>query len=197
MEKTRRCNIACFDAEFTARSAKDRGIPEMIQCAFLVYNVQVLENGDIVSISPYPINTYRTFVKPIYMRPLSEYIKELTGIKQEDVDNGKKFKEAVDDIWNLIRLYGIDTIITWGPDRGMMKKNFAYSDYDRKRVKKILDMFDDISFRVSRMYGFEYPTKQSNMCKILNIKQDGNMHDAYDDVMNLAKIIQAICDSTS
>lgn len=193
MNNTTICNVAFFDAEFTARTAKDRGIPEMIQCAFLVYSVTVSEHGDLLDIAPAPIKTYQTFVKPIYMNMLSEYIKELTGITQKNVDDGKKFKEAIDDIYNFIRQYNLKMIVTWGPDKGMLKKNFYFQNYDRRKVGEILDLFNDVSFKLSQMYGYGYPISQSNMCKLLNVKENGTHHDAYNDAVNLSRIIKAIC----
>lgn len=193
MENVKNCSIAFFDAEFTAKTAKDRGITEIIQCAFLVFRVQVSENGDLIGISQVPIKTYETFVKPIYTKQLSDYIKDLTGISQQSVDNGISFKEVIDYIYNLVQKYHIKSIVTWGPDKGMLKRNFYFSDYDKKKAAQILNLFNDISFKVSKMYGYEYPVSQSNMCKILNIKEDGLHHDAYDDAVNLSKIIQAIC----
>lgn len=195
MKNEKNCSIAFFDAEFTAKTAKDRGIPEIIQCAFLIYRVKVSESGDLLDIAKVPIKTYQAFVKPIYTTQLSDYIKELTGISQQSVDDGISFKEVIDDIYSLVQKYHIDSIVTWGPDKGMLKKNFYFSDYNKKRAAEILNLFDDISFKISKMFGYEYPISQSNMCKHLHLEESGVHHDAYNDAVDLARIIQAICDS--
>ena len=187
--------VAFFDAEFTAKTAKDRGIPEMIQCAFLIYEVCSQDNKYILSEDA--IATYTTFVKPVYTKKLSEYIKELTGIAQKTVDEGKAFKETINDMHKLIKEYDVQSIITWGPDHGMLKKNFWFLGYDRKKAKEILNLFDDISLRMSKRYGYETPISQSNMCQILNVDEYGEHHNAYDDTVNLVKIIKEICDNES
>ena len=170
MKNEKNCSIAFFDAEFTAKTAKDRGIPEIIQCAFLIYRVKVSESGDLLDIAKVPIKTYQAFVKPIYTTQLSDYIKELTGISQQSVDDGISFKEVIDDIYSLVQKYHIDSIVTWGPDKGMLKKNFYFSDYNKKRAAQILNLFDDISFKISKMFGYEYPISQSNMCIHLHLE---------------------------
>jgi inhibitor of KinA sporulation pathway (predicted exonuclease) len=194
MRDVKNCNIAFFDAEFTARSERDRGIPEMIQCAFLIHKVAVSNDGSILCVDSMPLRTYTTFVQPVYAKQLSKYIQDLTGITQESVDNGQVFKEVIDTVYDLIKRYDVKMIVTWGPDRGMLKKNFYFCDYDRKRVDEILRLFEDVSFKVSQGYGYKYPISQSKMCEILNVKENGFHHDAYDDALNLSKIVKAICD---
>ncbi len=175
MNKENKFYVAFFDAEFTAKTAKDRGIPEMIQCAFLVYEVSEY-NDEKYIISDLPSYIYTTFVKPIYTKTLSEYIKQLTGISQKKVDQGQSFKKTIDDIYALVNKYEIRTIVTWGPDRGMLRKNLGYVDYDRKKSRCVLNLFQDISFDVSVSYGYDVPMSQSYFCEKLGIKEDGEHH---------------------
>jgi inhibitor of KinA sporulation pathway (predicted exonuclease) len=122
---------------------------------------------------------------------LDRYSYNICGLSGSFViqDNGQVFKEVIDTVYDLIKRYDVKMIVTWGPDRGMLKKNFYFCDYDRKRVDEILRLFEDVSFKVSQGYGYKYPISQSKMCEILNVKENGFHHDAYDDALNHSKIV--------
>ena len=102
--------IAFFDAEFTADTAKDRGIQEMIQCALVVHEIQITDERFLISMTEEPIHAYNTFVKPRYTKRLSKYIRDLTGIKQSDVNGGKDFDDVISDICDIINNYFTQTM---------------------------------------------------------------------------------------
>ena len=114
MNETTIFNIAFFDAEFTALSAHDRGVQEMIQCSLIVHQVESSVNCDqLLRMNDIPTVVYKTYVKPMYNSELSNYIKDLTGIKQEDVDNGKSFCDAIDDMYMLCSEYKIEKSVSY------------------------------------------------------------------------------------
>lgn len=191
MDKTTVQNIAFFDAEFTADSAKDRGVQEMIQCAFLVYKIIVSEDRKLLSISDEPEYVYTTYTKPIYHKELSDYIKQLTGIKQDDVDNGKTFSNTMEDIEKAIKQYQIAKIIVWGPDKLMLKYNCAISGYHRSN--RMFKKFNDVSQKLSDFFGYELTVSQHKMCELLHITEIGDSHNAYYDALNLKQIIREFC----
>ena len=185
-------NLALFDAEFTARTEKDRGIQEMIQCAFLVYEIQVKDNV-LMFISEEPIFDYTTFVKPVYNQCLSEYIKELTGIEQEDVDCGKSFCEAIEDMYNAIKAYDVQKILTWGPDKRVIKGNCNIINCNLFKARTIYNKLDDVSRKISDMCGYNMAISQRKICNQLGVTEVGEHHNAYYDAKNLSKIIKEFC----
>lgn len=186
-------HVAFFDAEFTADSAHDRGIQEMIQCALIVHEVELSEDNVLLSMTDAPVYTYKTFVKPRYNKKLSKYIKDLTGIIQSDVDAGKPFDVVLDDIYNIFNIYQIAHVMTWGPDKTMLKYNCIVLDCDKRKAKSIYNRFDDVSQRLSDFLGYNMALSQHRACQLLHIKEFGEMHDAYCDAVNLSKIIKEFC----
>jgi inhibitor of KinA sporulation pathway (predicted exonuclease) len=191
MHNTTTYNIAFFDSEFTAKSATDRGVQEMIQCAFLVHTITLSEDAKIVNVSNHPIYIYNQFVQPTYNKSLSAYIKSLTGITQDDVDGGVNICVALGEINKAIRKYGIKHIITWGPDRILLRDNCEIIDFKTRDAKNIYCKFKDVSERISKYFDFQYTASQHKICEMLNIKEDGHQHNAYYDALNLAKIMQS------
>jgi inhibitor of KinA sporulation pathway (predicted exonuclease) len=193
MSKTQNRNIAFFDAEFTAITAEDRGIQEMIQCAFIVYEVCFSGDDKIVSIADSPSFVYNTFIRPTYNKELSDYIKGLTGISQENVDAGKDFCHVIDELYQAAKQYKIGHILTWGPDQILLKHNCDVLDYDNIKSKMLRKKFIDISKQMSDFLGYRVAISQHKTCQILGITEDGDQHDAYYDAINLSKIIKELC----
>lgn len=194
MDKTAIINLAFFDAEFTALSAHDRGVQEMIQCSLIVHQIEMsAETNRLLKMTDKPAVVYRAFVKPIYNTTLSEYIKDLTKIRQEDVDSGKRFHNVIDDIYNLCNEYKIKKVLTWGPDRALVKTNCSTSGYNTHKSRVLCGKFQDVSKLISSRLGYDLPISQHKACELLNIPEDGNAHDAYYDATNLSKIIKKFC----
>jgi inhibitor of KinA sporulation pathway (predicted exonuclease) len=188
--------IAFFDAEFTADTAKDRGIQEMIQCALVVHEIQITDERFLISMTEEPIHTYNTFVKPRYTKRLSKYIRDLTGIKQSDVNGGKDFDDVISDICDIINNYFIDDILTWGPDKTMLRYNCSVLSCDKQKVRMICNKINDVSQRFSDFLGYGTALSQHKACQMLHIKEFGEMHNAYCDAVNLSQIIRKFCGQT-
>ena len=190
---TKKINIAFFDSEFTATTAENRGIQELIQCAFIVHQIEMSSDSMLLSMTSTPLFEYSTYVKPTYNKTLSDYIKRLTGIKQKDVEEGKIFRDAINDLYKLTKDYDIHRIIVWGPDRGMLKHNFDVMDYSRSKARNLLNLFTDVSYDVSDLFGYDQPLSQHKVCQMMGIQEVGELHDAYADAQNLAQIIRGFC----
>lgn len=185
-------HLAFFDAEFTANSNEDRGVQEMIQCAFLVHQIELLD-GKIVHMADEPVFTYTTFLKPTYNKQLSDYIKNLTGINQEDVDSGKSFCSVVDEIYAVIKKYEIKKIITWGPDRQMVRGNCNVINCNLFKARAIYNKIEDVSKKISDLCGYRNIISQHKICEQFGIAEIGEQHNAYCDAKNLSKIIKEFC----
>jgi inhibitor of KinA sporulation pathway (predicted exonuclease) len=183
-------NIAFFDAEFTALNEKDRGVQEMIQCALIVHQAEVSSDKKLINMSDDPIFVYKTFVKPVYNPKLSDYIKELTGIEQENVDTGKAFAETVDDIYKALKEHNVRSIIVWGPDRTLLKRNCDVLDCYNWHARTICRRFNDVSQILSDFCGYDVTISQHKACQLLHVQEFGELHDAYCDATNLSKIIK-------
>ena len=193
MQKTNTRRIAFFDAEFTADNAKDRGIQEMIQCALVVHEIEITDDMILISMSDEPICTYNTFVKPKYTQRLSKYIRNLTKIKQSDVNDGKDFDTVMCEICEFINNHHIEKIFTWGPDKIMLRYNCSVLNCDKNKVNMICGKICDISQRFSDFFGAGHALSQHKVCQMLKIEEFGDMHNAYCDAINLSQIVREFC----
>ena len=194
MEKLLKQNIAFFDSEFTSNSLKDRGIQELIQCALIVCTVTYTEEKKPIGISN-PIAEYKTFVKTNYNKELSEYIKGLTGITNDEMKRGESFADVMMKLRDLIEQYKIKSIVVWGPDQMLLRRNCALNGFEKNTMRKILDRFKDVSVKISKLYGYKCSVSQKQICENLKLKMDGKNHDAYYDALNLSKMISRIVEN--
>ena len=86
-----------FDVETTGLIRNGEPYPHIIQLSFLLYDT--LNHQMIVS--------YDTYVKPSEKVVLSEFITELTGITQKDVDEGAPIKQVLKDFFQIFQLADI------------------------------------------------------------------------------------------
>ena len=79
------------------------------------YKREIISVGFIVVDEKYNIKSnYKSFVKPVYNKILTDYCKNLTGIKQNEVNSGKKCDNAFRDIKKICERYSVKKIITFG-----------------------------------------------------------------------------------
>lgn len=175
--------VACFDAEYTARSETDKGIQEMIQCAMLIFRVD--ENYQW-----HFIDKYVDFVRPIYIPKLSDFIMQFTNIKQEDVDGAELFTVAVENIYKLVKKHNVDKIFVWGPDKPVLKYNMELTNYPIRKSKMLLERIYDVSGEISQGMGLDYILSQNHACQELEITPIGHQHDAYCDAENLQLVLE-------
>ena len=175
--------IACFDAEYTARSETDKGIQEMIQCALIVYQIDEKNNW-------HEIEKYVSFVKPMQIPKLSEFIIQFTNIHQEDVDTAPLFTVVADEIYQIIKKYKVESIYVWGPDKPVLKYNMELTSYPIWKSRQILKKMYDISTMISVGLGVDYIMSQAHACAELEIQPLGQQHNAYDDARNLQQVMQ-------
>lgn len=133
-------------------------------------------------------DTFSTFVKPDRNPKLSDYCRELTSIRQSDVDSAPGFPEALEKflIWS-----GGDkvTYCSWGTyDIRQLEKDISYN------LVKIRDPFRK-HISLKQLFAQLYERKPCSMKKALNIldlELDGIHHRGIDDARNIAKIARII-----
>ena len=185
--------IAFFDAEFTANTSKDRGLQEMIQCALIIYNASIDDDKmHIIDMDNEALYTYTTYVHPNYNHTLSQYIKQLTHIKQSDIENGKSAEIVFNELLSVCEQYNVQVICTWGPDKSIVKNNCAIIGLDKNVSNKLCDYFTDISLFVSRHLDCPKIVSQHKACKLSYVKEDGRNHNAYNDALNLSNLTKKI-----
>lgn len=183
--------IAFFDAEFTSKSeGSNRGEQELIQYAILIYGVTEKQNKIILSNDS--VFETSSFVKPTINPVLSKYIKRLTKIKQEDVDNGKTLEDTICELHRIVSMHKVSDIYVWGPDRLILKTNLLITKKDNDKSRFICGKFSDLSRNVSRKLGYDRPIAQKMASEKLGLPEIGAQHNAYYDAFNLMQIYKEI-----
>ena len=112
-------NYVIFDLEYTAWDGADRRLKsaerEVIQIGAIKIN---FDHNDINIVS-----TFQEFVKPTVNPQLSDYIINLTGITQKNIEEqGLALNKALNK-FEIFCSYGKNKTFSWGDDSRTIKKN--------------------------------------------------------------------------
>ena len=137
------------------------------------------------------ISEFQKFCKPLLKPFVSKFCYELTGITQEQVDNGGNFPEVLEDHYNWLMAYtnGNFYILTCGYwDLGVVminecKKWGICPKYQYRRLVNIKNEYRNF-------YKKERGVGMATMLKELGIELEGRHHSGLDDCKNICKILQ-------
>lgn len=124
-----------FDVETTGLIKHGEPYPHIIQLSFVLFDT--IENQSIM--------TYDTIVRPSEEIVLSDKIKELTGIKEEDIVNGTHIVQVLGIFFEMIKI--ADVIV--GHNIDFDKKMIAL---EVMRMCPILKTKDDIHISLSHLF---------------------------------------------
>jgi len=172
-------NYLIVDLEATCNIVNQQDEMETIEIGAVLCD----ETGDV-------IDTFDTFVKPIVNPILSDFCKELTTIRQEDVDNAPFFKAAM------------LSLLAWLGDKKYVFCSWGY--YDKQQL--LLDCArHGIVFPLgTKHYNLknEYARLTgkgrhgiSNTIKALGWEWEGQLHRGIDDAKNMARVFKLIAGS--
>lgn len=83
-------------------------------------------------------DSFKILIKPVIYRKMNRRVEKLTGIHNEDIQNGMPFRDAAE---SFIRWCGTDfSFITWGPsDRDVLESNLRYHGMDTEWIPETYD----------------------------------------------------------
>ena len=132
--------------------------------------------------------SYQIIVKPQYFKKLHRHVSELTGITQEQMDEGTPLPEAAE---RFKKWCGKDfAFLTWGPDDiPMLKENFNVHDIPSTWLDKVYDLqvifnrqTEDTKKQRSLEYAMEY----------FELEQHLPAHDALNDAYFTALVAKKL-----
>lgn len=168
-------NYIIFDLEATCWDGWDKSQNETIEIGAVLIN----EQKEIVS-------EFVQFIKPLKHPTLSEFCKELTSIKQSDVDTSPYFSEAINNFKNWFGYGETDYLLcSWG-------------FYDKKQFESDCKIhgLDDTWAQQHISLKHQY-AKFKNLKRAIGMKRalqqeglslDGTHHRGIDDARNIGKI---------
>lgn len=137
------------------------------------------------------INRFQSFAKPKLFPNLSDFCKELTTIKQEQVDSSEPIANVLVDFINWC---DGATLVSWGfYDKTQLSKDLIKND-----LEYLLDEIEDHK-SIKHLYAIwiNLRRKGVGLSKALNIeglKFVGTPHRGIDDAINIANIFRIYID---
>jgi len=126
--------IIIFDTEFTAwKGSQERNwsgegeYKEIIQIGAVKVSLDTLAVEETLNIN----------IKPTLNPELSDYIKALTGISQEDVDNGLSLPAAV---LKFLNFSGGNAVFSWGNDIDVINEDLILKELESISPEKFFDL---------------------------------------------------------
>lgn len=140
----------------------------------------------------YKWDEYQTFVKPIESDKLSNFCKNLTSIKQEEVDNARTLEQVLPEFlsYSTFKYTHLPTFVSWG--------NFDRLQFLREGKRKKLNTNLIVDNHISAKHAYEKISGKQlgmkSMLKHLKMDFEGTPHRGIDDAINLAYIFEKIFD---
>jgi DNA polymerase III epsilon subunit-like protein/DNA-directed RNA polymerase subunit RPC12/RpoP len=187
-------NYVIIDLEFNNM----REITE-IYPSFYEENPQVLEYkcpNEIIEIGAIKLNRtmkeidrFKAYIKPSIYKVLNPKISGMTGIKEEDLENGITFKEALDKLGSFI---DEDTIIcSWAKDD--IAELIRNADYHCLSSMEWLKGYIDLQEYCTKVLAEKKSMSLKNALNKLRIKVfEQDLHDALNDAVYTAEVFRRI-----
>lgn len=159
------------------------------------WNISIKKDNEIIEIGAVlidknynKIGEYQTFIKPVKNPVLSEFCKELTSIRQKDVDNAQEFS------------LGFKKFISWLAEKSKRRIEdivfCSWGYYDKKQLIKDCSFHNvNYPFAEHRSLKHEFakkrkmkPAGMKKALRICKIELEGIHHRALSDAKNITKI---------
>lgn len=168
-------NYIILDLEATCWDQWEKKDNETIEIGALWIN----EQQEIIS-------EFQRFIKPIRYPILSDFCKELTSIRQKDVDEADHFYKVIEEFKNWFNWDTEDYMLcSWGfYDRKQFESDCDLHQLDKKWIKKHISLkhqYRDIK-PLRRAVGMKKALKSEGF------ELEGTHHRGIDDARNIAKI---------
>ena len=177
-------NYIIFDLEYTAWDGAERRLKsaerEVIQIGAIKIN---FDDTDINIVS-----TFQEFVKPTVNPQLSDYIINLTGITQQNVeDQGLTLHEALNK-FEIFCSYGKNKTFSWGDDSRTIKKNTKLIGIE---FPSFLANNTDLTSRIPMTIDqYNLNVSSGNLYRSVGLNLEFNNHDALDDTKSIFETLK-------
>lgn len=164
-----------LDLEATCWEERDlKNKNEIIEIGAVCIN----ENKEIQS-------EFCAFVKPLLNPELSVFCKQLTSIRQSDVDESEAFSIVVEQFKNWINLQEDYLLCSWG---FYDKKQLVHDCQLHGAETTWLDKHISLKHQHAKIRQLKKPMGMSGALHLENLSLEGTHHRGIDDARNIAKI---------
>lgn len=168
-------NYIIFDLEATCWQGREKKDNETIEIGAVLIN----EKKQIVA-------EFERFIKPLKYPTLSEFCKNLTSIKQQDVDKAAYFSEVVQDFKDWFGHGDQEYLLcSWGfYDQKQFESDCALHGIDADWTKEHISL----KHQYAKFRQLKRAIGMKNALKLEKIPLEGTHHRGIDDARNIAKI---------
>jgi len=131
---------------------------------------------------------FQTFVRPQLEPVLSPFCKDLTGIRQQNVDGAPSFPEAFDHFLCWTGDPALFTLASWGAyDHMQFRQDCAlhHVPYPIERHLNLKKLCRDL-------LGWHKPCGMADALRRLGLPLEGTHHRGIDDARNIARIVDCM-----
>lgn len=134
------------------------------------------------------LGKFEAFVKPTINPVLTDFCKQLTTIKQSDVDNAPLIEEALRDLAAFCNEHGEYKFVSWG--------GFDYRQIKREtKLKGLRNVMEGANINYKDVYKNKTGDKAKSITgslKGLGKEFTGTQHRGIDDALNIYEVIKIL-----
>ena len=147
---------------------------------------EIIEIGAIkINLAGERVSEFCEFIKPKLNPVLSDFCKQLTKIKQAEVDFADPFDMVIDRFKKWVKLDEPHLFCSWGfYDKKQIILDCALYGLDRNWIEKHISL----KHQYERIKNLNRPIGMGGALKLEGFKLDGTHHRAIDDAKNISKI---------
>lgn len=170
--------------DFEATCCNDGSFPrdemEIIEFAAVLMNSRTLEIE----------SDFQTFIKPTRNPSLTAFCKELTTIRQEDVETAPTFPQVISEVHQWLSRYDSYRFCSWGGyDKIQLQQDCAH----HKVAFPFGDAHTNLKKAFAKQMGLRKPVGIGGALKQLGLTFEGTAHRGIDDARNIARIVKKVC----
>lgn len=135
------------------------------------------------------IDTFNSFITPKRNPKLSKFCRELTTIRQLDINRAEPFDVVIREFIDWI---GNDYLLcSWGfYDKNQFINDCEMYDLPTEWVNKHISL----KHQFAKLYNLRKPCGMAKALKMLNISLKGTQHRGIDDALNITEIFKKLYD---
>ena len=182
-------NYIVFDLEFNQGYNFGKETKNIInpKCPFEIIQIGAVKLNENFE----TIGALDVLVKPEIYTTLNPFVKELTGITMDDLDNGKSFKEMYKEFIEFIKT-DKSVLCVWGvADIKELFRNIEYHELDTSIVPtEYINIQSYASKQLNCKKGINIGL--GNAANLLNIPIESQFHNAFNDAYYTAEVFKKI-----
>ena len=153
--------------------------------------MEIIEIGAVIAeaMTYDVIDEFQTFVRPTRHPRLTHFCKDLTTIRQIEVDIAPPFPQAIEDLKQWLRAYPAALFCSWGQyDKVQFERECYYHRVEYPFGKS----HRDLKAEFARTQGLRKPVGMTVALRSVGMPMRGTHHRGIDDAKNIARLLPFI-----